>query len=93
MKIQHVIKVIMASFAIVGVVLGYFEHKYQPQAILLANSPEYPDWLSWFGFGLLSISAIGYALIDVAEFFAKKSKEKREKWKTARNKHQPPYAP
>lgn len=61
-------KIIAACATVLGLLLGFFERRYAPTAIITEDSPRYPEWLAWGGWILAAIGALEYIAID---FFTK----------------------
>jgi uncharacterized protein involved in cysteine biosynthesis len=61
-------KVVAAVVTIIGLVLGFFERRFAPKALVTEDSPNYPDWLAWIGWIMAALGALVYIAID---FFSK----------------------
>jgi hypothetical protein len=57
----HTLKAVLAVLAISGLVIAFLDFLYRPDELL--HQPKRLTWLSWLGWGLTSICAIGYMLL------------------------------
>jgi len=57
----------LAILTISGVVIAFLDILDRPDGLLTERLPKRPTWLSWLGWSLISISAIGYMLLDYFE--------------------------
>lgn len=60
-------KTVLAVLTISGVVIAFLDILDRPDGLLPERFPKRPTWLSWLGWSLISISAIGYMLLDYFE--------------------------
>ena len=58
------LKIIAATAAIIGIILGFFERWYVPDVLVTEQSPKYPELLRRLGWLLASVGAIGYIVLD-----------------------------
>jgi hypothetical protein len=61
-------KVVAAAATIIGLLLGFFERRFSPKAIVTEDSPRYPEWLGWLGWIMAAVGVVAYIAID---FFSK----------------------
>jgi multisubunit Na+/H+ antiporter MnhB subunit len=62
------LKVVAAVVTIIGLVFGFLERYFAPNAIVTEDSPDYPRWLAWLGW---VITALGILAYIVADFFSR----------------------
>ena len=63
----HDLKIIIACFVFVGIVIGFINQKKAPNYLALVSSPDRPKWLPWLSWGLTSVAAILYIVLDFIE--------------------------
>lgn len=59
-----VLKLVAAIATLVGLLLGFLERYFAPNVRVTEDSPAYPKWLAWLGWGLAAIGALGYIALD-----------------------------
>ena len=64
MKSLTALKIIAAVVTLIGLLLGFLERYFAPTRIITENSPNYPDWLAWFGWSLTAFGVLAYVAID-----------------------------
>jgi hypothetical protein len=57
----HTLKAVLAVLAVSGLVIAFLDILYRPDELL--PRPKRLTWLSWLGWSLTSICAIGYMLL------------------------------
>ncbi len=61
------LKIIIAFFVFVGIVIGFINQIQSPNYIALVSSPDRPKWLPWLSWSLTSVAAILYIILDFIE--------------------------
>jgi hypothetical protein len=59
------LKIVAATTAVIGLILGFLERFFAPTAIVTENSPNYPGWLAWIGWIVTALGAVAYIAIDL----------------------------
>jgi hypothetical protein len=58
------LKIVAAAVTVIGLLFGFLERYFAPTVIVTEDSPNYPDWLKWFGWILTALGALAYVTID-----------------------------
>ena len=64
MKPLTALKIVAAVVTVIGLLFGLLERYLAPNIIITEDSPNYPDWLKWFGWILTALGALAYVAID-----------------------------
>lgn len=60
----HDIKIIAATFILVGIVSGFINQKLAPDYIELMSSRKRPKWLPWLSWAVTAFASVLYVVID-----------------------------
>jgi hypothetical protein len=63
-EMQLILKVIAGTVLVVALVIGFLERLFRPSYLLLESSRSFPTWIGWLGWGLATIAALTYILLD-----------------------------
>ena len=66
------LKIIAASFTVVGVILSVLDKIYAPHRLLLESSPNYPEFLRYLGWLFLIVPPLIYIGLDWHNLFPRK---------------------
>jgi hypothetical protein len=58
------LKIIAAVVTVIGLLFAFLERYFAPHALVTEDSPNYPDWLKWFGLILTALGVLTYIVID-----------------------------
>ena len=58
------LKIVAAVVTVIGLLFGFLERYFAPNVRVTTDSPNYPDWLKWFGWILTALGALAYVTID-----------------------------
>lgn len=64
MTALQALKIVAAVVTIIGLLLGFLERYFAPTHLITEDSPNYPDWLAWFGWALTALGVLAYIAID-----------------------------
>ena len=69
------LKIIAATLTVVGAILSIFDKIYEPDRLLLENSPNYPNFLRLLGWLFLLVPPLIYIWLDRENLFSMKKKD------------------
>jgi hypothetical protein len=64
MKPLLALKIAAGVVTVIGLLFGFLERYFAPNIRVTEDSPNYPDWLKWFGWILTASGALAYVAID-----------------------------
>lgn len=64
-------KLIAGTLLFVGLIFGFIERHYAPNAIVTDDSTTLPAWIGWSGWILSALATVAYILTDILEWRAR----------------------
>lgn len=64
---QLILKVVAGTVLVIALIIGFFERLFRPSYLMLESSRSFPSWIGWLGWGMATLAALTYILVD---FFA-----------------------
>jgi len=71
-QIRLVIKVAAGMIVLFGLIFGYIERRYAPNAIVTEGSTILPSWVGWAGWILAALGSVAYVLMDIIEWWTRR---------------------
>jgi hypothetical protein len=65
------VKIIAGTLLFVGLIFGFIERRYAPNAIVTDDSTILPAWVGWSGWILSALATVAYVLMDILEWRAR----------------------
>ena len=61
---QLLLKVFAGTVLVIALIIGFLERMFRPSYLLLESSRSFPSWIGWLGWGMATIAALTYILVD-----------------------------